>query len=176
MPKGTALATVAGCRRAQTFSAFGIRHLALSVLCILAIAAARAAAQQEQPPASSSRRSRSVWDGVYTAQQAERGADVYHKHCASCHGSQLEGGESAGPLVGAQFTSNWNGVTVGDMFERTRISMPLDRPGTLSRQQNADVLAYVFSMNDFPVGKTELARQAELLKQIKFEATKPQKD
>jgi mono/diheme cytochrome c family protein len=146
--------------------------LTLSVLWVLAIAAMRAASPQEQPSAPSPR-SRSVWDGVYTAQQAERGADVYHKHCASCHGSQLEGGESAGPLVGAQFTSNWNGVTVGDMFERTRISMPLDRPGTLSRQQNADVLAYVFSMNHFPVGKTELARQAELLKQIRFDATKP---
>jgi len=51
--------------------------------------------------------------------------------------------------------------------------MPNDRPGTLSRQQTADVLAYVFSFNRFPAGKAELARQTELLKQIKFEATRP---
>jgi mono/diheme cytochrome c family protein len=119
---------------------------------------------------------RSVWDGVYTEEQAKRGAAVYGQLCASCHGSLLEGVESAGPLAGATFTSNWNGVTVGDMFERVRVSMPHDRPGTLSRHQTADVLAYVFSANRLPSGKTELARQTEILKQIKFEATKPAHD
>ncbi len=118
---------------------------------------------------------KSVWDGVYTEAQAKRGFAVYHKHCASCHGPSLEGGETAGPLVGPIFMSNWNGVTVGDMFERTRMSMPQDKPGTISRQNMADVLAFVFSENDMPVGKAELARQAEMLKQIKFEAVKPAK-
>ena len=116
---------------------------------------------------------RSVWDGVYTEAQAKRGEAVYRQNCASCHGVALEGIETAGPLTGARFTANWNGVTVGDLLERVRVSMPNDRPGTLSRQQTADVLAYVFSVNRFPAGKAELARQTELLKQIKFEATKP---
>jgi len=116
---------------------------------------------------------RSVWDGVYTEAQSKRGEAVYRQNCASCHGVALEGIETAGPLTGARFTANWNGVTVGDMFDRVRMSMPHDRPGTLSRQQTADVLSYVFSVNRFPAGKAELARQSELLKQIKFDATKP---
>jgi mono/diheme cytochrome c family protein len=116
---------------------------------------------------------RSVWDGVYTEAQAKRGEAVYRQSCASCHGVALEGIETAGPLTGARFTANWNGVTVGDLLERVKVSMPNDRPGTLSRQQTADVLAYVFSVNRFPAGKAELARQTEILKQIKFEATKP---
>ena len=116
---------------------------------------------------------RSVWDGVYTEAQAKRGEAVYRQNCASCHGVTLEGIETAGPLTGARFTANWNGVSVGDMFDRVRMSMPNDRPGTLSRQQTADVLSYVFSVNRFPPGKAELARQSELLKQIKFDATKP---
>jgi mono/diheme cytochrome c family protein len=116
---------------------------------------------------------RSVWDGVYTEAQAKRGAGVYRQSCVSCHGPTLEGIETAGPLVGARFTSNWNGVTLGDMAERVRISMPNDRPGTLSRQEIADVLAYVFSANRFPGGKTELPRQTEMLRQIRFEANKP---
>jgi hypothetical protein len=85
----------------------------------------------------------------------------------------LEGIETAGPLTGARFTANWNGVTVSDLMERVKVSMPNDRPGTLSRSLIADVLAYVFSVNRFPSGKTELARQTEMLKQIKFEATRP---
>ena len=116
---------------------------------------------------------RSVWDGVYTEAQAKRGEAAYRLNCARCHGVALEGIETAGPLTGARFTANWNGVTVGDLMERVKVSMPNDRPGTLSRPLIADVLAYVFSVNRFPSGKSELARQTEVLKQIKFEATRP---
>ena len=35
---------------------------------------------------------RSVWDGVYTSEQAQRGSTLYANSCASCHGSALGGG------------------------------------------------------------------------------------
>jgi quinoprotein glucose dehydrogenase len=113
--------------------------------------------------------SRSVWDGVYTTEQAARGSAQYASQCASCHGTALTGGESAPPLAGADFFSNWNGLTVGDLFERIRVSMPADRPGKLTREQDADILAYMLSMNQFPPGKSELERQTEALKQIRIE-------
>lgn len=112
---------------------------------------------------------RSVWDGVYTADQAKRGAELYQSNCASCHGTALGGGESAPPLTGGEFFSNWNGLTVGDLFERIRISMPADRPGKLSREQDADILAFMLSVSEFPPGKSELEHQAEALKQIRIE-------
>jgi mono/diheme cytochrome c family protein len=118
---------------------------------------------------------RSVWDSVYTAEQAKRGEALYANNCASCHGSALGGGESAPPLTGGEFFANWNGLTLGDLFDRIRVSMPADRPGKLSREQNADVLAFMLSVNQFPSGKTELEHQSEVLKQIRFEAEKPQK-
>lgn len=114
-----------------------------------------------------------VWDGIYTEEQAKRGEALYSLNCASCHGPTLGGGESASALTGPTFMANWSGVTIGDMFERIRVSMPQDAPGRLSGQQNADVLAYVLSFNKFPPGKMELARQADMLRQIKFEAQKP---
>jgi len=117
--------------------------------------------------------SRSVWDGVYTQEQAERGHSLYNQYCAECHGDTLGGGEIAPPLAGGDFLANWNDLTVGDLFERIRRSMPKDDPGRLSRQQKADVLAYIFSFNKFPSGKTELAHDTEVLKQIRIEATKP---
>ncbi len=113
--------------------------------------------------------SRSVWDGVYTADQARRGAELYQSNCASCHGTALGGGESAPPLTGGDFFSNWNGLTVGDLFERIRISMPADRPGRLTREQDADILAFMLSVSEFPPGKSELEHQAEVLKQIRIE-------
>ena len=112
---------------------------------------------------------RSVWDGVYTSDQATRGSALYAGTCASCHGTALTGGESAPPLAGGDFLSNWNGLTVGDLFERIRVSMPANRPGSLKREEDADVLAYMLSMNQFPPGKTELDHQTEALKQIRIE-------
>jgi quinoprotein glucose dehydrogenase len=120
--------------------------------------------------------SRSVWDGVYTKEQAERGKELYTTHCLACHGESLEGNGPAKTLVGPEFTANWNGISVGDMLDRTRTSMPLARPGTLSRQQVADLLAFVLSANKFPAGEYELPRQAEVLAQITFLATRPDRD
>jgi mono/diheme cytochrome c family protein len=122
----------------------------------------------QEPPA------RSVWDGVYTPEQASRGQTLYNKECATCHGQSLSGGEEAPPLSGGAFMANWNGLTVGDLFERIRVSMPEGRPGTLSRQQNADILAYILTGNQFPAGKTELNKETELLKQIRFESARPE--
>src|ERR1700682_1512922 len=90
---------------------------------------------------------RSVWDGVYSAEQAKRGQARYNSQCASCHGDSLAGGESAPPLAGGEFLSNWNALTVGDLFDRTRSTMPQSKPGSLSREANAEILAYVFKMN-----------------------------
>ena len=117
--------------------------------------------------------SRSVWDGVYTEEQAKRGEPVYRKECAACHGDQLTGGESAPPLTGGAFLANWNGLTLGDLFDRIRKTMPQSNPGRLTRQQDADVLAFMLDRNKFPSGKTELYRQSEMLKEIRFESEKP---
>jgi S-disulfanyl-L-cysteine oxidoreductase SoxD len=117
---------------------------------------------------------RSVWDGVYTQEQGTRGQALYNQECAACHGQSLSGGEEAPPLSGGAFMANWSGLTVGDLFERIRVSMPEGRPGTLSRQQNADILAYILTGNQFPAGKTELNKETELLKQIKFESARPE--
>jgi len=117
---------------------------------------------------------RSVWDGVYTEEQAKRGEEIYGKECAACHGATLVGGGGAAPLTGGTFLSNWNGLTVGDLYERIRKTMPQGALGKLSKQEDADVLAYLLSFNKFPAGKTELQKQVEFLKEIRFEATKPE--
>ncbi|MGH9935759.1 MAG: c-type cytochrome [Blastocatellia bacterium] len=114
---------------------------------------------------------RSVWDGVYTEEQAKRGASLYGKECASCHRDDT-GGEEATALAGPAFLANWDGLTVSDLCERIRVSMPPDNPRRLSRRQVADILGHMLKANGFPAGKTELAREAEALKQIRIEATK----
>ncbi len=130
-------------------------------------------AQENKSEQSSAR---SVWDGVYTDEQAKRGEPLYHDKCAACHGDKLTGGESAPPLAGGPFLSNWNGLTLDVLFERIRASMPSDNPARVGRQPKADILAYILTMNNFPPGKDELQPKAELMKDIVFEATKKAPD
>ena len=58
------------------------------------------------------------------------------------------------------------------MLDRVRATMPQDKPATLSRQQTADALAFIFSANKIPAGKAELPRQAEMLTLIQFKSSK----
>jgi mono/diheme cytochrome c family protein len=118
---------------------------------------------------------RSVWDGVYSTEQAKRGQARYNEQCASCHGDTLTGGESAPPLSGGEFLSNWNGLTVGELFDRTRSTMPQSKPGSLTREANAEILAYVLSANQFPAGKADMPQNSEVLKEIRIDANKPER-
>ena len=117
--------------------------------------------------------SRSVWDGVYTKEQVKRGEKLYAQLCSSCHGQELAGNDEAAPLSGPAFQASWEGLSVGELSNRVRVSMPPNDPGTLSRQQIVDILSYVLSVNGFPSGKTELDSKPEVLKQVRIEATKP---
>jgi hypothetical protein len=127
-------------------------------------------------PSARAQTSSSVWDGVYTAEQATRGGKSYTESCAFCHGPGLEGTGEAPALVGAQFRSDFDGLTVGDLFDRTRTSMPQDAPNSLSAETYADILAYIFKANGFPAGQKELDHRTPYLKAIAFVATNPHPD
>jgi mono/diheme cytochrome c family protein len=113
---------------------------------------------------------RSVWDGVYTEAQATRGAALFDRECAACHGPAGEGGGMAPALVGNAFSANYNGQTVADLFDRNRTTMPVGKEGQLSGQQNADITAFMLQENKFPAGATELPSQSMMLRQIKYVA------
>jgi mono/diheme cytochrome c family protein len=112
----------------------------------------------------------SVWDGVYSDGQAGRGAALYQTGCASCHGDKLQGKGQTPALTGSDFVMNWSGMTVGDLFDKIQTSMPADKPATLSREQNASLVAYLLGANKFPPGTSELSSDAERLRRIRFEA------
>ena len=115
----------------------------------------------------------SVWDGIYSDAQATRGEAAYSKDCASCHGAKLQGRSQAPPLSGAEFTMNWNGASVAELFDKMQSSMPADQPGRLSPLQNAEILAYLLKANQFPAGPRELEGDSAKLRPVRFEAAKP---
>lgn len=129
-----------------------------------------AAARQDSRPAPAAELS--VWDGVYTEEQSQRGERTYAASCVMCHAAELTGGQVVPALVGEDILNKWNGAMAGEIFEQIRQTMPQDNPGSLTPAQSADLLAYIFKKNKFPAGKAELASEFEALKAIRIEPSK----
>ncbi len=112
-------------------------------------------------------------DGVYTEAQSKRGEAVYAKACAGCHQPDLSGDGQTPALAGKDFNMDWNDQSLGDLFERTRLSMPADKPGSLPPADVADVIAFLLNKGKFAAGQTELPADLATLKTITFLSPKP---
>ena len=119
---------------------------------------------------------KSVWQGIFTPEQADRGAGVYAQRCGACHGAALNGTGEAPPLIGGEFISHWDTMTVGDLFDRVRTTMPQNDPMSMSREEYADVLAFLLKTNGFPAGGQPLDKRSEVLATINITAQKPAAD
>lgn len=104
----------------------------------------------------------SMWDGVYTTEQAERGKTAYLSPCGLCHGRRLDGAPDdadmrpAPPLARAKFIRNWNGRSLATLFEYARATMPQSNPGYMDEQSYVDIIAYMLSTTGAPPGEDEL--------------------
>src|SRR5690242_14573672 len=92
---------------------------------------------------------KTVWDGVYTAEQAKRGQAAYMEKCASCHGQNLEGTQGSAvevdgsPLVGPSFIENWREDDLGELYKFIQANMPREAAGTASDAEKLDILAFI---------------------------------
>ena len=135
-----------------------LRRLALSVVMIpLPGFAARAQdSTVAAPPAE-----RVLSSGVYSEQQAGRGEGVYRTVCQSCHAKT--------EYTGDKFKLAWVTKTVYDIFDSIRTLMPDDNPGSLERQEYIDVVAYIFALNAYPAGPSDLPTDDDGLKKVRID-------
>ena len=100
---------------------------------------------------------RTVWDGVFTAEQAASGKMIFATTCTACHGSDLSG--LSGPaLKGEVFSSHWMEGGLDALFARVK-SMPPNR-ANLGEVAHVDLLAFLLDANAFPAGAHELNAEA----------------
>lgn len=134
------------------------RTLTIAALTLGAAACAASA----QSPNTAAPPAQSTLRGAYTEAQAARGESTYRANCTSCHATSA--------YVGDAFVRAWESRTAFDLFELIRTTMPNDNPGRLSREEYADIVAYMFKLNRFPPGDRQLPADDEGLKQIRIEA------
>ena len=140
----------------------GLAWLAIVVLCAPSISlVAQIGAPQQNAQTMSS-----VWDGVYTASQVDRGKAAYARHCSRCHGD--DPANSRNPLSGDRFAEHWESRTLADLFHRIRDTMPPGQAFTVGEGDKLDALAYLLQQNGFPEGRAELPPDADALATIRI--------
>ena len=107
-----------------------------------------------------------VWEQIYTEEQAVRGQRSYETECESCHLETLRGDGYAPALAGSDFSIGWTGLSVGDLFGSIAATMPQEDPGGLSAEVYIDIVAYLLSKNHMPAGDAELRPDTETLQRI----------
>lgn len=134
------------------------QRLLMVVLCALALPTGAAAQSVTDS-------TRSTWSGVYTADQATRGKDLYAMHCVSCH--------TAVSHTGPEFAAKWEGRPFWELFSFVRESMPKSEPGSLSSHEYLTVLAYILKMNGLPTGDADLPADSTGLVRIRINFKPP---
>ncbi|HEY5929909.1 MAG TPA: cytochrome c [Burkholderiales bacterium] len=106
-------------------------------------------------------------EATFTDAQATRGNELYQQNCSICHGSQLQGNPAA-PLTGPAFSGRWEDGkhTLDDLYYIIRSLMPNNAPGSLSKAQYADIVAYILKVNRYPAGESELVPKAADMKAV----------
>ena len=97
-------------------------------------------------------------DGLYSKEQATRGAELYVKHCERCHTPEKvpEGKKPGPPIAGEKFLTTWQDRTVGELFDTILNTMPSDGSATLTPDQALDATAHILKANNFPEGKAAM--------------------
>jgi mono/diheme cytochrome c family protein len=109
---------------------------------------------------------RSVWEGVFSAEQVARGKAEFEINCGRCHNNALVGSQSAPPLKGQTFWRHWTGDTVASLFTKIRDSMPDDTIESVSDREKLDILTYILASNGVPTGPGDLQLERTRLESV----------
>jgi mono/diheme cytochrome c family protein len=100
---------------------------------------------------------------VYSAAQAQRGADLYQEKCTACHGADLGAGEFGPSLKGVRFKQDWGGKPATQLFDYLSHNMPPNDAASVTPEEHAALLAYILRGNGVPAGASDLPADAKAI-------------
>ncbi len=126
----------------------------LFVLPCLALAGVLTAGILERP-VHAQENGKTVADGVYSEEQATRGAAAYDGACSGCHRPDL-GGANGPALRGERFARIFAGKDLKTFYTKVATTMPRGAPASMGDNVYLDIVAHVLRENGFPAGAQEL--------------------
>jgi mono/diheme cytochrome c family protein len=104
----------------------------------------------------------STRQGVYTADQATKGRQVFNGNCLGCHTTATH--------MGAAFENKWFGRPLFDLYDYVSQMMPKAAPGSLTEDEYVWLVAYILRLNGMPAGRAPLEADPARLKAVRIEA------
>lgn len=109
---------------------------------------------------------RTIFDGVFTAEQAAAGREHYMSVCVSCHENTARGGPGAPGLIAFTLNNKYAGQPLFVYFDYMRQNMPPGQGGWFIDEEYAEIVAFLLELHGAPAGETELPSDEEGLNAI----------
>ncbi|MGZ9810203.1 c-type cytochrome [Pseudoroseicyclus sp. H15] len=107
-----------------------------------------------------------IWDGIYTEEQALAGRTLYGQNCNACHGVRGRGTPGGPGIIGNVLDDKYRDIPLSAYYDFIHFQMPKGQPNSLTSEQYADVTAFVLSLHGAPAGDMELPADYDVLDQI----------
>jgi len=101
----------------------------------------------------------STTQGPTYSQFAAEGQVLYPAKCSLCHGDNGQGGQAPAIIGSSAALAKYS--TAQGLLEKISNTMPMNSPGSLSRQQYLQLAAYLLTQNNY-VGTSEVFNEANL--------------
>jgi mono/diheme cytochrome c family protein len=109
-------------------------------------------------PTRLDRPARSLRDGVFTANQAAQGQQLFAQECSMCH--------QAANYTGVNFAAKWGEGTLGDVYQDVALTMPPANAGGLTPATYASIVAFFASESGYTAGNEALPGDVAQLRAI----------
>ena len=146
--------------RAYILSVVAIVPLLLSVPCTSRAQTATPGADTHYQPFPT------IWSGVYTTDEADRGKQTAANLCGRCHGPELKGTDTAPGLTGARFFDRWNNLMLLDVIAWIQSAMPGDHGFFVTAKQSREIVGYMLRESGAPSGRAPISDDINVLNQI----------
>ncbi len=146
----------------NTRNTLGIATVALMLWAgpHVAVGQSRTAGDNHHPSSST------IWSGVYTPDEADRGKTTGAKLCASCHGPELKGTDKAPRLTGQPFFDKWSELRLADVVAYIQNAMPRTHAFFVGPDDTRDIIAYMLRESGVPAGHQPISKDMNVLNDI----------
>ena len=103
-----------------------------------------------------------VWSGVYSKAEAERGRQAFRKLCGRCHGADMKGGLTAPSLVGDKFFDRWSDLRLGDVVAYIQAAMPREHEFYVPADSARAIISLMLQESGVPAGHQPMSKDIDV--------------